>query len=162
MAATAPPAVTGGPSTGGAVEQCFAGLCSPCVFTWGMEMKTQACVHACGRTGWLRMGENPRGRWLNTYPVRPHLLQTEPYYCTTLLLKERPTPERLGHSSLAQKENTYTFLRKKRAFSILLLWDQGIASHQPCCLSSIVTVNQWHAECGCPQPPSQGPEDPEQ
>lgn len=107
------------------------------------------------------------GGLLNTYPVRPHLLGTEPCYCTTLLLEEGPAPEGRGHSSAAQREKTNTFLRKERAFSILLLWGLGHhlpeaewpepalegrreAARWPRCLPSIITVNQQHAGARVP------------
>ena len=110
---------------------------------------------------------NPVGGLLNTYPVRPHLLRTEPCYCTTLLLEEGPGPEGLGHSSSARRENANTFLRKERAFSILLLRDAGHhlpeaawpgpalegqreAARWPRYLPSIITVNQQHAGARVP------------
>lgn len=107
------------------------------------------------------------GGLLNTYPVRPHLLRTEPCYCTTLLLEEGPALEGLGHSSSARRENTNTFLRKERAFSILLLrgaghhlpeatWPEPAlmgqceAAHRPRCLTSIFTVNEQPAGARVP------------
>lgn len=107
------------------------------------------------------MGSNLLGGMLNTYPVRPHLLQTESCYCTTLLLEEGPALEGLRHSASAWRENTNTFLRKERAFFILML--QGItclgwrgqsqceAARHPRCLPSIITVNQQHLGHGCQQ-----------
>lgn len=113
------------------------------------------------------MGNNPVGGLLNTYPVRPHLLRTEPCYCTTLLLEEGPALEGLGHSSSARRENTNTFLRKERAFFILLLrgaghhlpeatWPEPAlmgqceAAHRPRCLPSIFTVNEQPAGAWVP------------
>lgn len=118
---------------------CWA-LLSPCIYMG--DGNEDASVRACvWEDRLVEDGGKPKGKWLNTYPVRPHLLQTEPYYCTTLLLKERPAPERFGHSSLAQKENKYTFLRKKRAFSILPHRESG--HHFP---SALLPLQHHHSE----------------
>lgn len=105
----------------------------------------RAC--AVGRTGWSGRGK-PVGGWLNTYPVRPHLLWTEPYYCTTLLLEERPTPEGLQHFS---PEGKHVHIPEEReGFLFSCSGIQGITFHWPCCLSSIITVNQWHTRAWVP------------
>lgn len=110
------------------------------------------------------MGNNPVGG----LRVAKHVPRQTPSPTDRALLlhntfaKEGPAPEGLRHSSSARRENTHTFLRKERACSILLLRGSGHHLHEaawpepalegqceaacwPCCLSSIITVNQQHA-----------------
>lgn len=105
---------------------------------------------ACMRSGedWLVGKGETSGRVAKHIPCRPHLLWTEPYYCTTLLLEERPTPEGLQHFS---PEGKHVHIPEEReGFLFSCSGIQGITSHWPCCLSSIITVNQWHTRAWVP------------